>query len=62
MKYFFLFFIKLYILFISPFLGSNCRFYPTCSRYAFKSVSKHGVLIGFFLIFKRICNNLYNSL
>jgi putative membrane protein insertion efficiency factor len=26
--------INLYRFFISPFLGNNCRFHPTCSQYA----------------------------
>ncbi|MCO4794549.1 MAG: membrane protein insertion efficiency factor YidD [Bacteriovoracaceae bacterium] len=33
-KYIFLIPIKFYQLFISPFLGRNCRFQPTCSEYA----------------------------
>jgi len=31
---------------ISPLLGSNCRFSPTCSEYAIQAVRKHGVLRG----------------
>ncbi|MBP9680047.1 MAG: membrane protein insertion efficiency factor YidD [Bacteriovorax sp.] len=34
MKYPFIFLIRFYQYFISPLLGPNCRFYPTCSEYA----------------------------
>jgi putative membrane protein insertion efficiency factor len=30
----------------SPFLGRQCRFYPTCSNYAKEAIIKRGVLIG----------------
>lgn len=50
--------LKFYKIFISPFLGSNCRFYPTCSNYTYQAIEKHGLLKGIFLGFKRImkCN------
>ena len=47
--------IKLYQKFISPLLGSNCRFYPTCSQYALDAINKYGVLKGLWLGIKRIC-------
>jgi putative membrane protein insertion efficiency factor len=31
-----------YQLGISPFLGQNCRFYPSCSEYAVQAVGLHG--------------------
>lgn len=31
---------------ISPLLGKNCRFYPTCSEYALMCIDKYGVLLG----------------
>ena len=31
---------------ISPHLGNNCRFVPTCSEYAMQAVEIHGVLKG----------------
>lgn len=31
---------------ISPLLGSHCRFYPSCSEYAYQSIEKHGLLKG----------------
>jgi len=44
-----------YRYFISPFLGNNCRFYPSCSAYAMEAVDKHGALKGSVLAVKRIC-------
>lgn len=43
---------------ISPLLGQNCRFYPSCSQYAKEAVLKHGVLRGVQLAAQRIvrCN------
>ncbi|MBP8128925.1 MAG: membrane protein insertion efficiency factor YidD [Candidatus Hydrogenedentes bacterium] len=38
--------IRLYQRFLSPWLGQNCRFYPTCSHYAIEAIEKHGVLKG----------------
>ncbi|TWT37213.1 putative membrane protein insertion efficiency factor [Posidoniimonas corsicana] len=35
-----------YQLLISPWLGQNCRFTPTCSSYFIQSVLKHGPLRG----------------
>lgn len=46
--------IQLYSFLISPILGKNCRFYPTCSQYTQKSIEKHGVLKGIILGIRRI--------
>ena len=46
--------IRGYKLIISPMLGSNCRFMPTCSEYAIESFKSHGLLKGFFFSIKRI--------
>ena len=46
--------IRGYQLFISPLLGSNCRFYPTCSHYAKEALEKHGAAKGGWLALKRI--------
>ncbi|WPE17966.1 membrane protein insertion efficiency factor YidD [Candidatus Thioglobus autotrophicus] len=54
MRYLLLIPIKLYQLLISPLLGSNCRFQPTCSQYAYDSVKDHGLIKGFILAAKRI--------
>ena len=46
--------IKIYQFFISPLLGSRCRFLPTCSEYFIEALQKHGLLKGFGLGIKRI--------
>jgi len=50
--------IRLYQLIISPVMHSSCRFYPTCSVYAYQSIERHGVLKGSALAMKRLarCN------
>lgn len=35
-----------YRLLLSPWLGSQCRFEPTCSRYALQALAQHGALAG----------------
>jgi hypothetical protein len=47
-------FIGLYQRFISPLLGDNCRFYPSCSSYAREGIEKFGLARGAFLAFIRI--------
>ena len=47
--------IKLYQRFLSPILGSSCRFYPTCSNYALESYKKYGLVSGSTLTIKRLC-------
>jgi len=46
--------IKGYQRFISPMLGSNCRFQPTCSSYAKQAIERFGVIKGCWLASKRI--------
>jgi len=40
---------------ISPFLGANCRFFPSCSEYAKEAVERFGVLQGSLKGFARFC-------
>ncbi len=47
--------VRLYQIFLSPLLGRNCRFTPTCSAYFIEAVKKYGVLRGFWKGVKRIC-------
>ena len=46
--------INVYRWFISPLLGPNCRFYPTCSCYAQEAIQRHGALRGSWLAARRI--------
>ena len=46
--------IKFYQFFVSPLLGQNCRYLPTCSEYSIQSIQKFGFFKGFILSFKRI--------
>jgi uncharacterized protein len=46
--------IKLYQWCLSPFIGSNCRFYPTCSHYAVEAIHKYGAIKGTYLAVLRI--------
>ena len=39
-------FIRLYQNWISPLLGKNCRFRPTCSQYTFLAIEKYGFFKG----------------
>ena len=59
-KRFLIFLIKGYQKFISPLLGDNCRFYPTCSAYAVEAYQRYGIWIGTGLTLWRIlrCNPL----
>jgi uncharacterized protein len=43
-----------YRYFISPWLGQNCRFYPSCSCYAQEALHTHGSLKGSWLSLRRI--------
>ena len=54
MKSVFLVLIDGYRLLLSPFFGTQCRFYPTCSAYAREAIAVHGPLRGSWLAVKRI--------
>jgi putative membrane protein insertion efficiency factor len=46
--------IRIYQWTISPLLGQNCRFHPTCSQYAVEAVQSFGALRGSWLALKRL--------
>ena len=46
--------IKFYQFFLSPLLGNNCRYLPTCSQYFIDSLKEFGFLKGCLLGTKRI--------
>ena len=58
MKKIFIVLIRLYQKYISPLLGNNCRFSPTCSEYAIEAIETFGVFKGMYLATKRVlkCN------
>ena len=50
----FVFLIKIYQFLISPIIGKNCRFNPTCSNYALEALKKHGLFLGMYYSIIRI--------
>lgn len=46
--------IAAYQRFLSPLLGANCRFYPSCSSYAREAISRYGFLRGSWLTVCRL--------
>lgn len=54
MKHILIAIIRVYQLSISPFLGQNCCFYPSCSQYSIEAIVKYGVFKGTYLTIKRI--------
>ena len=45
--------IRFYQKSISPAFPARCRYYPTCSRYAYEAITKYGALKGGWLALKR---------
>jgi len=54
MKFILIQLLKGYKYFISPLLGSRCRFYPSCSEYMMTAIDRFGVIKGITLGIKRI--------
>ena len=46
--------VKGYRLLLSPWLGSACRFEPTCSQYALQALQRHGAGAGSWLAARRL--------
>lgn len=46
--------LRLYRYLVSPWLGRNCRFHPSCSAYAIEAVQRHGTLRGGWLALRRV--------
>jgi putative membrane protein insertion efficiency factor len=46
--------IRFYQHYVSPLLGSNCRFYPTCSHYMYEAIERHGIGTGGWMGIQRI--------
>jgi uncharacterized protein len=49
-----LLFVRMYVVFLSPFFGCACKFYPSCSNYAYEAVARHGASKGAGLAIKRL--------
>lgn len=58
MKKVLIFLVKVYQNTISPLLGKNCRFVPTCSQYMIEAIAEYGAMKGILMGVKRIirCN------
>jgi putative membrane protein insertion efficiency factor len=46
--------IRAYQLLLSPVLGANCRFHPSCSEYSLEAIDRFGALRGGWLSLKRL--------
>ena len=46
--------LRLYQIVLSPWIGNQCRFHPTCSVYAMGAIERYGVVRGSWLALKRI--------
>ncbi|MGB0126967.1 MAG: membrane protein insertion efficiency factor YidD [Rhodocyclaceae bacterium] len=46
--------LRAYKYLISPFLGQNCRFHPSCSEYAAEAIARHGAGRGGLLALRRL--------
>lgn len=46
--------IRLYQYVLSPWVGNQCRFHPTCSEYAHEAIVRHGSVLGGWLSLKRL--------
>jgi uncharacterized protein len=49
-----LFLVRVYKIFLSPFFGGACKFYPSCSNYAYEAIARHGARRGIVLAVKRL--------
>lgn len=46
--------IRAYQVTLSPFIGNQCRFHPTCSNYALEAVDQHGAVRGSWMALRRL--------
>ena len=54
MQYFLIRLVRAYRLLLSPWLGSSCRFEPTCSAYSLQCLQVHGAAAGSYLTLARL--------
>ena len=55
--------ISFYKFFLSPYLGGNCRFEPSCSDYSYEAINKYGFYKGLLKTITRLikCNPLFRG-
>lgn len=53
-KWTLLLFVRFYQIFLAPFFGGACKFYPSCSRYGYEAIARHGAWRGSVLAVKRL--------
>jgi len=53
-KWILLFAVRFYQIFLSPFFGGACKFYPSCSKYGYEAIARHGAWHGGLLAMKRL--------
>jgi uncharacterized protein len=46
--------VRAYQYFLSPFVGTQCRFTPTCSHFAVEALDRYGAFKGGYLAFRRL--------
>jgi uncharacterized protein len=46
--------IRAYRYVVSPWLGANCRFLPSCSEYGIEAIHQHGAGRGVWLALRRV--------
>jgi putative membrane protein insertion efficiency factor len=46
--------VRAYRLVLSPWVGTSCRYQPTCSAYSLEALEKHGAIKGSYLTIRRI--------
>jgi putative membrane protein insertion efficiency factor len=53
-KWILLLLVGIYQVFLSPFFGGACKFYPSCSKYGYEAIARHGAWRGSVLAVKRL--------
>jgi uncharacterized protein len=46
--------VRVYMILLAPFFGGACKFYPSCSNYAYEAIAQHGARRGLLLAMKRL--------
>ncbi len=54
MKWLLIKLIHIYRYLLSPWVGNQCRFHPTCSNYAEQAIKEHGSIKGGYLMLRRL--------